>query len=45
MFVESMLNLVFFPFRQSESVLFLTVFGVFLFCFSFALIRKLMRVF
>ena len=44
-FVTALLDLLFFPFSQSDSVLLLFVFGVFLFCFAFALIKKLMRVF
>lgn len=44
-FVTSLLDLLFFPFDKVNSVLFITVFGVFLFCFSFAIIKKLMRMF
>lgn len=41
--VLALLNLVFFPFSQHESILFLTVFGVWLFCLSFKCIKSLMR--
>ena len=44
-FVTALLDLLFFPFNKSDSVLFLTVFGVFLFSFAFVLIKKLMRSF
>lgn len=40
--VLALLELVFLPFSLRDSVLFLTVFGVFLFCFSFKCIRVLM---
>ncbi len=43
--VEALLNLLFFPFSLSDNSLFLVVFGVFLFCFSFVLIKRLMRSF
>lgn len=42
-FVLALLDLLFFPFDKVDSVLFMTVFGVFLFCFSFKCIRVLMR--
>ena len=38
-FVHALLELLFFPFDKSDSVLFVTIFGVFLFCFSFAIIK------
>lgn len=41
-FVTSLLELLFFPFDKVDSVLFMTVFGVFLFCYAFKLIRVLM---
>lgn len=41
--VTPLLELVFFPFDKVDSALFMTVFGVFLFCFSFKCIRILMR--
>ena len=44
-FISSLLQLLFWPFDKSDSFLFVTVFGVFLFCFSFALIKRLMRMF
>ena len=34
--VDALLNLLFFPFSLSDNSLFLVVFGVFLFCFSFS---------
>mgnify|MGYP006974125706 FL=1 len=43
--VEALLDLLFFPFSLSDNSLFLVVFGVFLFCFSFVLIKRLMRFF
>ena len=44
-FVHALLDLLFFPFDKSDSVLFVTIFGVFLFCFSFAIIKRIMRSF
>lgn len=44
-FVHALLELLFFPFDKSDSVLFVTVFGVFLFCFSFFIIKRIMRLF
>lgn len=44
-FVSGMLQLLFWPFSQSESFLFMTVFGVFLFCYAFAMIKYIMRLF
>lgn len=44
-FVTAMLDLLIWPFSQSDSFLFMTVFGVFLFCFSFSLIKYIMRLF
>lgn len=44
-FVTSFLDLLFFPFDKSGSYLFLFVYGIFLFCFAFALIKKIMRMF
>lgn len=41
--VTQLLELVFFPFDKTDSILFLTVFGVFLFCLSFKCIRLLMH--
>lgn len=43
-FVTALLELLFFPFDKTDSVLFMTIFGVFLFCFAFKCIRVLMRV-
>ena len=43
--VEALLDLLFFPFSLSDNSFFLVVFGVFLFCFSFVLIKRLMRFF
>lgn len=43
--VEALLNLLFFPFSLADNSFFLVVFGVFLFCFSFVLIKRLMRSF
>ena len=42
---ESLVYVLFFPFSLSDNSLFLVVFGVFLFCFSFVLIKRLMRSF
>lgn len=44
-FVLALLDLLFFPFDKVDSVLFMTVFGVFLFCFAFKFIRVLMSIF
>ncbi len=43
-FILGLLDLLFFPFR-SDSLFFVVIAGVFLFCFSFSLIRKIMRFF
>lgn len=40
--VIQLLELVFFPFDKVDSILFLTIYGVFLFCLSFKCIRCLM---
>ena len=40
--ITPLLELVFFPFDKVDSALFMTVFGVFLFCLVFKCIRVLM---
>lgn len=44
-FVTALLELLFWPFDKVGSALFMCIFAVFLFCYSFALIRCIMRLF
>lgn len=41
--VQALLELVMFPFHQTNSPIFLTIWGVWMFCVSFKCVRALMR--